>query len=103
MENEIEQQLICPQCRYVGQIERFSRGNYKLEILLWSMLFVPGAIYTTWRFFNEFHACPICKSEAMAPLNSSLGRKIASERSRMNEPMSKKEAHRFLSKLFYGK
>lgn len=99
----IEQQLICSQCGYVGQKERFSRGNYKLEILLWIMLFVPGAIYTTWRFFNEFHACPVCKNEAMTPLDCSLGQKIANEKNRMNAPMSKKDAHRFLSKLFYGK
>lgn len=103
MQNYLEEQFICPQCRYIGQKERFSRGNYKLEILLWAMLFVPGAVYTTWRFFSEHHACPLCRNEAMAPLDSSFGRKIANEKNRMNAPINKKDAHRLLSKLFYGK
>lgn len=103
MEKTTEVILICPQCGYIGQKERFSRGNYKLEIFLWTMLFVPGVIYTLWRFFNEYYACPICKNQAMTPLNSPLGQKIAKEKERMNEPITKKDLLHFLSRIFYGK
>lgn len=103
MEIEKKGNLICPHCGYVGEKERFSRGNYKLEIFLWMLLFVPGAIYTMWRFFNEYHACPVCKNESMTPLESPLGQKILSEKERMRKPLSKKEVHCFLKKLFYGK
>lgn len=103
MQNDTEQQLICPHCRYIGQRERFSKGNWKLEIILWMMFFIPGALYTTWRCFNEYLACPVCKNEDMTPLNSSLGQKIARERERMNELPSKKAVACFLKKLFHGK
>lgn len=99
IQNESLEKMICPQCGFVGQKERFSRGNYLLEIFLWVALFVPGALYTTWRAFNEFHACPICKNEAMTPSDSELGKKISSEKERMREPISRKDLLAFMSKL----
>ncbi len=95
--------MICAHCGYIGKTERFSKGSYLLEIILWMMLFVPGTLYTTWRFFNEYHACPICRNMTMTPLDSTLGKKIANEKERMNEPITKKEVHNFLARLFYGK
>lgn len=96
---ETEKNMICAQCGFVGQKERFSRGNWVLEIFLWLMLFVPGTLYTTWRALNEYHACPICKNEDMTPLNSALGQKIATERERLGKPISKNEFAQIVSKL----
>lgn len=94
--------MICPECRYVGNSERFSSGNYLLEMFLWSLLFVPGAFYTTWRFFNEYRACPKCMNRTMAPLDSSFGKKILEEKERMDAPISKDVAFSFLKNLFRG-
>lgn len=103
MEKDKAEEMVCAHCGFIGKKQRFSKGNYLLEILLWTLLFIPGVLYTTWRSFNEFHACPICKNEDMTPLNSPLGQKIAHERERMNQPVTKKDVLSFLSKLFYGK
>lgn len=95
--------MICPHCGYVGNKERFSKGSYLLEMFLWAAFFIPGAVYTTWRAFNEYYACPICKNEAMTPLGSSLGQKILNEKDRMREPIAKKDLRRLILNIFYGK
>jgi hypothetical protein len=100
MQEKNQEKLICPNCGFVGQRMRFSKGSYLLEMFLWAMFFVPGALYTTWRAFNEFHACPICLNREMAPLGSEFGKKIFSEKQRLHQPISKKEQWEFFSKIF---
>ena len=94
-----EKQMICPICGYIGQKERFSKGSYILEMFLWCLLFVPGALYTTWRSFNEYHACPKCKNETMTPLDSPLGKRIKTEKERMQQPIDARDLFNTLSKL----
>ncbi|KKQ80321.1 MAG: hypothetical protein UT03_C0027G0009 [Candidatus Moranbacteria bacterium GW2011_GWD2_38_7] len=99
MEKEVDEKMICARCGYIGQKERFSKGSYLLEIFLWCMLFVPGALYTTWRAFNEYHACPICRNEAMTPLDSQFGKEIFRERTRLNEQIKPLDLFDVVSKI----
>ena len=91
--------MVCPACGYQGESVRFSRGSYVLEIFLWCLLFVPGVIYTTWRAFNEYQACPVCRSKAMTPQKSSLGKKIIAEKSRLAEPIPTLDLFDVISKI----
>lgn len=96
---QIEKEMICAECGYVGKRERFSKGNYLLEIFLWCLFFIPGVLYTTWRAFSEYHACPICKNEEMTPLESDFGKEIATEKQRLKNLVSKKEQLEIIAKI----
>ena len=96
---EIEKDMICAKCGYVGKKVRFSKGNFILELFLWTLLFVPGAIYTTWRAFNEFHACPICQNTEMTPLDSKFGKEILLEKDRLHEQIKALDLFDTMSKI----
>ncbi|MEW6777188.1 MAG: hypothetical protein AB1405_12905 [Bdellovibrionota bacterium] len=57
---------ICAQCH--GRVRGVARGNLIVEIALWMLLIVPGAIYSFWRFSGP-RTCPRCDGEAI-PLDS---------------------------------
>lgn len=99
METDVE--MICAKCGYIGKKVRFSKGNFILELFLWALLFVPGALYTTWRAFNEYHACPICQNREMTPLNSKFGRQILSEKDRMHEQVKALDLFDAISKILH--
>lgn len=98
----MDEKSICPICGYVGNKVRFSRGSYLLEIFLWCVLFIPGALYTTWRSFNEYHACPVCKNKEMIPVGTELGKKISEEKVRMNQPIPARDLLNVLRGLLRG-
>jgi len=98
-EEGIELVMICARCGYIGQKVRFSKGSYLWEMFLWLLLFVPGAIYTTWRAFNEYQACPICQNKEMTPLNTPFGKQIQAEKARLSQPIPALDLFDVISKI----
>lgn len=95
----LEREMICARCGYIGRKVRFSCGSFLLEMFLWLLFFIPGAIYTTWRAFNEFRACPICQNREMTPLNSPFGKEILAEKSRLKQPVKALDLFDTISKI----
>lgn len=95
----MEKEMICSHCGYIGKEERFSKGNFFFEMFLWLCLFVPGAIYTVWRSFNEYWACPVCQNRDMTPLNSKFGKKIFLEKKHSQTFMSRGDQIEVISKI----
>lgn len=50
----------CPNCSYEGKAKRMVKGSMGLEIVLWLLLIIPGLIYSLWRSFSRYNACPKC-------------------------------------------
>ena len=72
-------EIVCKECGYIGAPKRQAKGNILYEIILWCLFILPGVIYTFWRFFVRFDACPKCKSFNVLDKESPMGRKLVRE------------------------
>ena len=77
---------ICRNCGYVGNEKSVTKGSFGLEIALWILGFLTVGIfilialpYTIWRLCSGEQVCPKCKSNAMIPLDTPMGKKIAED------------------------
>lgn len=75
----MEKEIICTVCGYTGNPIKIAKGNIFIEILLWLFFIIPGLIYSLWRFFFKYPACPKCKKYAVISLDSPMGQKLRRE------------------------
>jgi len=67
-------EYICRYCGYEGRIKRVKRGSRALETFLWTVLLIPGPLYSVWRRAGVDKTCPHCiRPQAMVKLASDAG------------------------------
>ena len=64
---------ICERCGYVGKPRKELRGSPALELVLWLLLLVPGAVYAWWRHRGARRVCRRCGETDVVPENSPRG------------------------------
>lgn len=64
---------ICTQCGWEGERKRIKRGSKTVETLIWSVLMLPGPIYSYWRRSGRSKDCPNCGLPMLVKLNSDEG------------------------------
>lgn len=74
-------EVICADCGRRGCAKETERGNLAIEILLWLLLLLPGAVYSIWRLPR----CPRCRSLRLLPVNSPIGRELVAKFGRDEE------------------
>ncbi len=65
---EIEYMRCCPECGYSGKISARYPGDELVELILWLLLIIPGALYTKWRWKNSYLICHKCGSRDVQPI-----------------------------------
>jgi hypothetical protein len=70
-------EMICSRCGSRGKPKNRTKGYFLVEVILWCCFIVPGVIYSLWRQFSKAKVCPSCGAEAMIPLDSPMGQKLA--------------------------
>lgn len=67
---------ICPNCGYMGQAKKITKGSILIELVLWLCFIIPGLIYSIWRLTTKHLACPSCGATNMVPIDSPRGKKL---------------------------
>ncbi len=65
--------FICKHCGWEGERKKLKRGSKMVEMLIWSILVLPGPLYSIWRRIGRSNQCPHCQLPALAKLNSDEG------------------------------
>jgi hypothetical protein len=65
-----QEKMYCTRCGHVGKTERAMPGSILLEIVLWCCFFVPGLIYSLWRYSACHPVCAACKCGEVIPTDS---------------------------------
>jgi len=77
---QMSRRLLCRNCGWNGdQPAAETPGSFRIELLLWLILIVPGLIYSLWRISTRRDVCPLCRSHELLPADSPIGRKLAAE------------------------
>ncbi len=69
-----------PVCRSCGALDSAvteAPGSWRLEVVLWCLLAMPGLVYTAWRFARRRRRCGDCGSADLVPDDSPAGRLAA--------------------------
>ncbi len=62
---------ICTHCGWEGDRKRIKRGSKTVEILLWTVLLIPGPFYSIWRRVGGVSKqCPHCNLPTLAKPNT---------------------------------
>jgi len=69
-------ELICTTCEHVGQPRRQTPGSFVIEVVLWTLLIVPGLVYSLWRLSAKRNVCVACGSAQLVPADSPAGVRI---------------------------
>jgi hypothetical protein len=69
-------EMICTTCGYVGTAKMRKKGSFLIEILLYLIMILPGALYTVWRLTTREKVCPACKNPTMIPTNTPKGQAL---------------------------
>jgi hypothetical protein len=69
---------VCLACGAWGQVETVTRGSWRLEVVLWCLLAVPGIAYSAWRLAGRLRTCALCGSADLVPEDSAAGRQCLS-------------------------
>jgi hypothetical protein len=64
---------ICKHCGYEGEAKRQKRGSRGVEIFLWTVLLIPGPLYTIWRMTGKSKECPNCERQGFVKSSSDEG------------------------------
>ncbi len=64
---------ICLVCGYEGKPRKIKRGTRGMEIFIWTVLLIPGPIYSVWRRVGLPRICLNCKMDKMVSINSDAG------------------------------
>lgn len=64
---------ICLVCGYEGRPRKTKRGSKGMEIFIWTVLLIPGPIYSMWRRMGLPKKCPNCQMDKMVSVNSDAG------------------------------
>jgi hypothetical protein len=65
---------ICLECGHIGHPKRLKRGSMGMEIMIWSVLLIPGPFYSIWRRTGPERGCASCKSQDLIPETSLAGK-----------------------------
>jgi hypothetical protein len=82
------ERFICPQCGPFPSAIQRCRGNDVIEVYAWiaplflmllgtslsPLAFFPAAVYSAWRLFHPYDACPQCDDPSIAETSTPLGR-----------------------------
>lgn len=66
-------ECICLVCGYEGRPHKTKRGTKTMEMMIWTILLVPGPIYSLWRRVGLPKQCPNCKQFKMVGIHSDQG------------------------------
>lgn len=77
---------ICEDCGSRTHGKTVTPGSIFIEILLWLFMIVPGLIYSIWRLTKRHRACHRCGSPRLVPLDTPVGRELASRFPETTEP-----------------
>lgn len=72
-------EFICTKCGSIGIPQTTAKGSLGIEIILWLFFLIPGLIYSLWRIFSKYSACPQCGSPSMIPTATPAGQKLVKE------------------------
>ena len=67
-------EFICTACGWEGNRRRLKRGSKAVEIMIWSILFFPGPLYSIWRRIGVDKHCPNCHMPSLVRTTSDVGR-----------------------------
>jgi hypothetical protein len=70
---------ICSNCGTIGMPIAYTPGSGWIELILWFCFFIPGLIYSIWRWSSIIDVCPECGKDTMVPLNTPMGEKLFRE------------------------
>ena len=62
--------MLCPACWLLAAPAKRLRGSPALELVLWLLLLLPGALYAWWRHWHSYRVCSQCGSESVLAENS---------------------------------
>jgi len=52
--------VICERCGHVGRPRRQRQGAFAVELVLWVLFCLPGAVYSFWRWLAFTEHCRGC-------------------------------------------
>lgn len=55
---KIKVELLCTNCGYLGQPSKVMKGSAASELILWLLFIFPGLLYSMWRVYSKYEACP---------------------------------------------
>jgi hypothetical protein len=58
---------LCHDCHFLGQPVRNLRGSPAVELILWLLFVIPGAVYAWWRIKGMTPLCNRCGSPRVVP------------------------------------
>lgn len=61
----MSQTYICTKCGFRGDAKRITKGTFKIELILWACLLLPGLLYALWRIFSRSWVCRECGGKAV--------------------------------------
>lgn len=64
---------ICTHCGWEGETKRQLRGSKAVEVLIWSVLLLPGPLYSFWRRTGRSKECPHCNLSTLVKASSDAG------------------------------
>ena len=64
---------VCKACGWEGTRKKLLRGSKGMEIFIWSVLMVPGPLYSIWRRTGKSNDCRHCGLPMLVPLDSDIG------------------------------
>jgi ribosomal protein L37E len=65
---------LCTACGYDGPGRKTKRGSGRAEMMIWTLLLVPGPIYSLWRRVGLTRVCSHCGLPTVVNAKSSAGR-----------------------------
>lgn len=60
-------------CGYEGRPRKTKRGSKGMEVFIWTILLVPGPLYSLWRRVGLPKQCPNCGAFKMVSTESDAG------------------------------
>lgn len=72
---------ICKNCGWHGEPKALITNNGIIEILLWLILFIAGAIYS---IVSRIKLCPSCKSTGFIDTNTPKGKELMEKHKKIN-------------------
>ncbi len=66
----------CLTCGKIDTPEVRTKGTFKMELMLWFLMVLPGLIYSVWRLTTRGECCPACGSVQLVPANSPVAQKF---------------------------
>lgn len=70
---------LCLTCHSIGTPRKITKGSLIIEIFLWLLLILPGAIYSVWRLASKYEACPTCGATNCVPLGTPAAQRILNQ------------------------